>query len=208
MVGRMQDNKLTVQAAGSSAAWGRLIEQANVAAGFDLSVQSDPYQPTDVASFNQAGVPCLNFFTGTHVDYHKPSDTADKINVEGLKQVAEFVREIALSVANEPQRIAFTKVKVEQRPTGRGFRVYLGTVPNYSDQNDGLKLDGVRPGSPAEKAGMRAGDIVIKLGKMPIKNVYDYTYALGEMRGGEEVEAVVRRDGKEMTVKITPEKRQ
>ena len=71
-----------------------------------------------------------------------------------------------------------------------------------------MKLDGVRPGSPAEKAGLRAGDIVVKLGKMPIKNVYDYTYALGEMRGGEEVEVVIRRDGKEMTLKITPEKRQ
>jgi S1-C subfamily serine protease len=81
-------------------------------------------------------------------------------------------------------------------------------VPNYSDQSDGMKLDGVRPGSPAEKAGMRAGDFVVKLGKVPIKNVYDYTYALGEMRGGEEIEAVIRRDGKEMTVKITPEKRQ
>ena len=125
-----------------------------------------------------------------------------------MKQIAEFVREIAVSVANEPLRIAFTKVKVEQRPMGRGFRVYLGTVPNYSDQSEGMKLDGVRPGSPAEKAGLRAGDFIVKLGKMPIKNVYDYTYALGEMRGGEEVEVVLRRDGKEMSLKITPEKRQ
>src|SRR5262249_44431891 len=90
MVGRMQDNKLTVQATGSSEAWPRLLEQANVAAGFDLLLQPDPYQPTDVASFNQAGVPSLAFFTGTHADYHKPSDTADKIDYDDLGRVADF----------------------------------------------------------------------------------------------------------------------
>ena len=222
MIGRLVNSSLFVGGVGTSPVWKPLLEKLNGAmsptAGTagngsgsrfqKLSFGEDGFGPSDHQSFYVRDIPVLFFFTGTHDDYHKPSDTADKINVEGLKKVAEFVREIALSVANEPQRIAFTKVKVEQRPTGRGFRVYLGTVPNYSDQNDGLKLDGVRPGSPAEKAGIRAGDIVIKLGKMPIKNVYDYTYALGEMRGGEEVEAVIRRDGKEMTMKITPEKRQ
>ncbi|MEK6406784.1 MAG: M28 family peptidase [Acidobacteriota bacterium] len=223
MIGRLRNGSLFVGGVGTSPAWKPLLEKLNgttqvttqataSAAGdrprFQLGFGEDGFGPSDHQSFYVRDVPVLFFFTGTHDDYHKPSDTADKINAEGLKQVAEFVREIAISVANEPQRIAFTKVKVEQRPTGRGFRVYLGTVPNYSDRSDGLKLDGVRAGSPAEKAGLRAGDIVVKLGKMPIKNVYDYTYALGEMRGGEEVEAVIRRDGKEMTLKITPEKRQ
>jgi hypothetical protein len=221
MIGRLRDGSLHVGGAGTSPTWKSLLEKLNgsapptvSAAGngsgsrFKLGLSEDGFGPSDHQSFYVRDVPVLFFFTGTHDDYHKPSDTADKINGQGLMQIAEFVREIAISVANEPQRIAFTKVKVEQRPTGRGFRVYLGTVPNYSDQSDGMKLDGVRPGSPAEKAGMRAGDIVVKLGKMAIKNVYDYTYALGEMRGGEEIEAVLRRDGKEMTVKITPEKRQ
>ena len=222
MIGRLVNGSLFVGGVGTSPAWKPLLEKLNgtmnptastpgngSGSRFQkLSFGEDGFGPSDHQSFYVRDIPVLFFFTGTHDDYHKPSDTADKINVDGLKKVAEFVREIAVSVANEPQRIAFTKVKVEQRPTGRGFRVYLGTVPNYSDQDDGLKLDGVRPGSPAEKSGLRAGDIVIKLGKMPIKNVYDYTYALGEMRGGEEVEAVIRRDGKEMTVKITPEKRQ
>jgi Peptidase family M28/PDZ domain/PA domain len=221
MIGRLKDAKLFVGGVGTSPTWKPLLEKLNrtlsptaSAAGngpanrFKLSLGDDGFGPSDHQSFYVRDIPVLFFFTGTHDDYHKPSDTADKINAEGLKDVAELVREIAVSVANEPQKIAFTKVKVEQRPTGRGFRVYLGTVPNYSDQDDGLKLDGVRPGSPAEKAGLRAGDVVIKLGKIPIKNVYDYTYALGEMRGGEEVEAVIRREGKEMTVTITPEKRQ
>jgi hypothetical protein len=221
MIGRLRNDELIVGGVGTSPTWKPLLEKLNGSAPpsasaigngssrrFKLGLGEDGFGASDHQSFYVRDVPVLFFFTGTHDDYHKPSDTADKINGQGLIQIAEFVREIAISVANEPQRIAFTKVKVEQRPTGRGFRVYLGTVPNYSDQSDGMKLDGVRPGSPAEKAGMRAGDIVVKLGKMAIKNVYDYTYALGEMRGGEEIEAVLRRDGKEMTVKITPEKRQ
>ena len=221
MIGRLRNDELIVGGVGTSPTWKPLLEKLNgsapptasaIANGsgrrFKLGLGEDGFGASDHQSFYVRDIPVLFFFTGTHDDYHKPSDTADKINSQGLIQIAEFVREIAISVANEPQRIAFTKVKAEQRPTGRGFRVYLGTVPNYSDQSDGMKLDGVRPGSPAEKAGMRAGDIVVKLGKMAIKNVYDYTYALGEMRGGEEIEAVLRRDGKEMTVKITPEKRQ
>ena len=217
MIGRLRNGSLFVGGVGTSPVWKPLLEKLNGSAGhsengsgkrFQLGLGEDGFGPSDHQSFYVRDIPVLFFFTGTHDDYHKPSDTADKINAAGLIQIAEFVREIAVSVANEPQRIAFTKVKAEQRPAGRGFRVYLGTVPNYSDQSDGMKLDGVRPGSPAEKAGMRAGDIVVKLGKMTIKNVYDYTYALGEIRGGEEIDAVIRRDGKEMTVKIIPEKRQ
>jgi aminopeptidase YwaD len=221
MIGRLRNGSLFVGGVGTSPVWKPLLEKLNgstpanaggagngSSSRFQLGFGEDGFGPSDHQSFYVRDVPVLFFFTGTHDDYHKPSDTADKINGQGLIQIAEFVREIAVSVANEPQRIAFTKVKAEQRPAGRGFRVYLGTVPNYSDQSDGMKLDGVRPGSPAEKAGMRAGDFVVKLGKMPIKNVYDYTYALGEMRGGEEIEAIIRRDGKEMTIKITPEKRQ
>jgi membrane-associated protease RseP (regulator of RpoE activity) len=221
MIGRLRKGSLFVGGVGTSPAWKSLLQRLNslaavpaTAAGngsgsrFQLSYGEEGFGPSDHQSFYVRDIPVLFFFTGTHEDYHKPSDTEDKLNAEGLKQVAEFVRDIAVSVANEPQRIAFTKVNVEQRPTGRGFRVYLGTVPNYSDQSDGMKLDGVRPESPAEKAGLRAGDLVVKFGKTPIKNVYDYTYALGELRGGEEVEVVIRRDGKEMTIKITPEKRQ
>jgi aminopeptidase YwaD len=220
MIGRLRNSSLFIGGMGTSPVWKPLIEKLNATsqpasdAGtgsgsrFQLSFGEDGFGPSDHQSFYVRDIPVLFFFTGTHDDYHKPSDTADKINAEGLKQVAEFVREIAISVANDPQRIAFTKVKVEQRPTGRGFRVYLGTVPNYSDQSDGMKLDGVRPGSPAEKAGLRAGDIIVKLSNTTIRNVYDYTYALGELRAGAEVEVAIKRDGKEMVLKITPDKRQ
>jgi len=110
MVGRMQDNKLTVQALGTSPAWAKIIEQANVAAGFDLQLQQDPYQPTDVASFNLAGVPCLSFFTGTHADYHRPTDTADKIDYADLDRVVHFAASIARKLEDHNPPPQFTKV--------------------------------------------------------------------------------------------------
>jgi C-terminal processing protease CtpA/Prc len=221
MIGRLRNQSLFIGGMGTSPVWKPLVEKLNAVSAvkataseassgsrFQLSYGQDGFGPSDHQSFYVKDIPVLFFFTNTHDDYHKPSDTADKINADGIRQVAEFVREIAVDVANEPQRIAFTKVKSESKPTGGGFRVYLGTIPNYSDQSDGMKLDGVRPGSPAERAGLKAGDLITRLGKTPVKNVYDYTYALGELRAGEEVEIAIRRDGREMTLKITPEKRQ
>ncbi|HXG67096.1 MAG TPA: M20/M25/M40 family metallo-hydrolase [Blastocatellia bacterium] len=219
MVGRLRNNAFTIGGVGTSPAWKPLLEKLNAAAEdagngegkgsrFTLRFSQDGFGPSDHQSFYVRNIPVLFFFTGSHEDYHKPSDTADKVNAEGVRQIAEFVREIAVSVANENERIAFTRVKRETPTAGRGFRVYLGTVPSYVDQTDGMKLDGVRPESPAEKAGLRAGDVIIRLGKTAIKNVYDYTNALSELRAGEEVEVIVRRDGREMTLKITPARRQ
>jgi len=211
MVGRLRDRKLVVGGAATSPEWKALLEKLDGSLGdraFKLTLQDDGFGPSDHQSFYVRDIPVLFFFTGSHDDYHKPSDTADKINNDGVRDVAEFVREITIKLSNESERIAFSRVQHQTQPAGRGFRVYLGTVPNYSDQVDGLKLDGVRPASPAEKGGLRAGDVIIKLGNMAIKNVYDYTYALGELRPGQEVEVVIRRDGKEATLKITPDKRQ
>jgi hypothetical protein len=220
MVGRLRTDGLFIGGVGTSPVWKPLIDKLNAveppagAVGngsgsrFKLTFGQDGFGPSDHQSFYVRDIPVLFFFTGTHADYHKPSDTAEKLNVEGIGEIAGLVRDMVIEVANEPARIAFTKVKVESRPTGRGFRVYLGTVPNYSDQSDGMKLDGVRAGSPAERAGLRAGDIVVRMGKFPIKNVYDYTYALGEMAPGVEIEVAILRDGKPMNLKLTPDKRQ
>lgn len=208
MIGRLRRNSVVVGGAGTSPEWKALLERLNGSTGLTLGFQEDGYGPSDHQSFYVRNLPVLFFFTGSHDDYHKPSDTADRINYQGMQKIGELVRQVALAIANQSTRIAFSKVQTESRPTGRGFRVYLGTVPNYSDQSDGLKLDGVRPGSPAERAGLRAGDVVIRIGKFTIKNVYDYTYALGEMRAGEEIEIAVKREGSEVNLKITPERRQ
>ncbi len=164
MVGRMQDNKLAVQAAGTSPVWSKILEQANVAAGFDLQVQQDPYQPTDVATFNLAGVPSLAFFTGTHVDYHRPSDTADKINYEDLDRVVEFASSIARRLADLEPPPEFTKVDQPASGGGRaGIRVFTGTIPDYATEVKGLLLSGVIGGGPAEQAGLQKGDVIVEI---------------------------------------------
>ena len=206
MVGRMQDNKLTVQATGSSPAWGKIIEQANVPAGFDLAVQEDPYQPTDVATFNAAGIPSLSFFTGTHADYHKPSDTADKIDYEGLDRVVDFAAAIARRIGDNPEAPAFAKVDQSlQQGAGRaGVRLFTGTIPDYSTEVKGLLLGGVVGGGPAEQAGLRKGDVIVEIAGQTIANIYDYTYALDILKIGQPAKVIYMRDGKRVETMLTP----
>jgi hypothetical protein len=205
MVGRMQDNKLTVQATGSSPAWGRLIEQANIPAGFDLQMQQDPYQPTDVASFNQAGVPVLNLFTGTHTDYHKPSDTADKINYDDLDRIIDFAVSIIRRLGNSAEAPQFTKVDQTQETGSRaGVRIFTGTIPDYSTDVKGLLLSGVIGGGPAEQAGLQKGDVIVEIAGQTITNIYDYTYALEVLKIGEPVKVVYLRNGERREATLTP----
>ena len=206
MVGRMQDNKLTVQAAGTSPSWARLIEQANVAAGFDLAVQEDPYQPTDVATFNLASVPSLSFFTGTHADYHKPSDTPDKIDYEDLDRVVEFAASIVKRLSDAPEAPAFTKVDQKLQTGGgrAGVRLFTGTIPDYSTEVKGLLLGGVIGGGPAEAAGLKKGDVIVEIAGQTITNIYDYTYALDVLKIGQPAKVVYLRDGKKQETTLTP----
>jgi hypothetical protein len=209
MVGRMQDNKLTVQATGTSPAWGRLLEQANIAAGFDLAVQADPYQPTDVATFNLASVPSLGFFTGTHADYHKPSDTADKIDYEDLDRIVDFAAAIVRRIEAATEAPAFTKVDQPQQSGGgrAGVRVYTGTIPDYSTEVKGLLLGGVVGGGPAEQAGLQKGDVIVEIAGQTIANIYDYTYALDVLKIGQPAKVVYMREGKRHETTLTPSAR-
>jgi Zn-dependent M28 family amino/carboxypeptidase len=205
MVGRMVDNKLIVQATGTSPVWARILEQANVAAGFELLLQPDPYQPTDVASFNQAGVPSLSFFTSTHTDYHRPGDTADKINYEDLDRVAEFATAIVKRIGDESEAPDFTKVEQQANTAGRaGVRVFTGTIPDYATNVKGLLLGGVVGGGPAEKAGLQKGDVIVEIAGQTIANIYDYTYALELLKVGEPVKIAFMRDGKRLETDLVP----
>jgi hypothetical protein len=209
MVGRMQDNKLTAQAAGSSPAWARMLEQANIAAGFDLQVQDDPYQPTDVATFNAAGVPCLSLFTGTHTDYHKPSDTADKIDYDDLDRVADFAAALVKRIDNADAAPQFTKVEQQLQSAGgrAGVRVFTGTIPDYAGDVKGLLLSGVIGGGPAEQAGLRKGDVIVEIAGQTIANIYDYTYALDVLKIGQPTKVVYIREGKRVETTLTPSAR-
>jgi hypothetical protein len=204
MVGRMQDNKLTIQAAGTSPAWGRIIEQANVAAGFDLLLQADPYQPTDVANFNAASVPCLAFFTGVHTDYHRPTDTADKINYDDLERVVDFAVAMLGRIDRAESALEFAKVDQVTQPNRGGVRVFTGTVPDYSTDAKGLLLSGVIGGGPAEQAGLQKGDVIVEIAGQSIANIYDYTYALDLLKIGEPAKVVYIRGGERRETTLTP----
>jgi hypothetical protein len=209
MVGRMRDNTLTAQAVGSSPVWRRLLEQANVSAGFNLQLQDDPYLPTDSAAFNQADLPTLSFFTGGHEDYHRPSDSADKLQYDDLDRVAAFAADVVSRLAAETDAPAFTKV-TPRAPAGGGrdtVRAFTGTIPEYATKVEGLLLSGVVSGGPAEEAGLAKGDVIVQFGSRTITNIYDYTYALDTVKAGVPITVVYLRNGERRETTLTPRAR-
>src|SRR5438105_364796 len=201
MVGRMQNNKLAADGVASSPAWARILERANIAAGFDLATNDDPYQPTDSSNFNQAGLPTLFFTTGSHPDYHRPSDTADKINYEDLDRIVDFAAAVIQATANADMAPAFTKVDPPNTgATLAGVRVTTGTIPDYTTEAKGLLLAGVVGGGPAEKAGLMKGDVIIEIAGQSITNIYDYTFALELLKADTPVKVVFMRTGERREV--------
>ena len=176
---------------------------------FKLQLNQDGFGPSDHSSFYGKKVPVLFFFTGTHADYHKPSDTADKINYKGLLSIGNFVSKLVRAIDQNPNRPVYKVAKSSGMSGGRrGFNVSLGTVPSYADgNNDGLVLDGVRDNSPASKAGIKSGDKIIKLAGKEIRNISDYVFVLGEMKADKEYEVIVMRGKEKLELKITPKKR-
>lgn len=171
---------------------------------FALTINEDGFGPSDHSSFYAKQVPVLFLWTGTHEDYHKPSDTAEKINYEGEAQIVSFVADIVRGLERSEKRPTYAVAKSESIGRTTSFRVYLGTVPVYADSNDGMKLDAVRDDSPAAEAGLKAGDVIVKLAGRDVRNVYDYTAALSEMKAGQEYEVEIMRGGQRMKLKIMP----
>jgi len=206
MIGRMKDGRLIVGGVGTAKEW-RDIMSADAVKTFQLTLNEDGFGPSDHSSFYAKQIPVLFFWTGTHNDYHKPSDTSEKINYDDEARILEMVGRIVNRLDSADKRLTYTTAKSDPAPRTGGFRVYLGTMPNYSDSNDGLLLDGVRDDSPAAKAGLKAGDKIVRIGDHDIRNVYDYTAALGEMKAGEEYVFEVKRGNEKLTLKIKPEAR-
>ena len=209
MIGRMKDRKLVIGGVGTAKEWREIIAAgtADPVRSFDLTLNEDGFGPSDHSSFYGKQIPVLFFWTGTHADYHKPSDTFEKINYADQTRILNLVGYIVRNLDVAPQRITYLTAKTEATPRTGGFRVYLGTIPNYADSNNGLLIDGVREDSPAAKAGMKTGDRIVKIGTREVKNVYDYTFALGEMKAGEEYVIEVVRGTERLSLKITPIKR-
>lgn len=205
MIGRL-DKRLTLQGVGSSPAWPRLIEKANVPVGLSIVTSDSAFMATDATAFYLKGVPVLNAFTGAHSDYSTPRDTPDKLNYEGMQKVARLMALITRSLATAEEAPDYTR----QEPAGpsprrRASRVYLGTIPDYAQtERGGARIAGVAKGGPAEAAGLKGGDVVVELAGRPITNIYDYSHALDGLKVGEPVNMVVLRDGQRVTLTITP----
>ena len=208
MVGRL-GKTLLLQGIGSSDYWTGAIERRNAPIGLAVKTQQDVYLPTDATTFYLKKVPILSAFTGSHEDYHTPRDTSDKINYPGLRDIAKLMALIARGIATEDQGPVYVKVDPPKNQGMRGFRVYLGTIPDYSEGDiRGVKLSGVAGEGPAAKAGVQGGDTIVGLAGKEILNIYDYTAVLAEMKIGEETDIAVLRDGKKLTLKIVPGSRE
>jgi hypothetical protein len=208
MVGRLRDNKVTVFGTSSADEWKTLLAPACASARVDCAaVDGGGFGPSDQMPFYAAGVPVVHFFTGSHADYHKPTDTFDKINAAGAGQIATIVAGLATAVGERAAPLAFKKIPMPA-PEGdvRSFNASLGTVPDYAGPPGGapgVLLSGVRAGGAAEKGGLRRGDILVRLGLHEIGSVEDLMYALNASKPGETVTAVVRREGHEVRMPVT-----
>jgi len=205
MVGRLRENTLDVHGLGTSPVWKPLLEASNHGPGLKLRLHEGGFGPSDHNAFYVADKPVLFFFTGVHADYHRPSDTADKLEAQGLVRVVDLVEGVVTRLATTTTPVVFTRVAADQEQqasAARGFRVYVGGIPDYASEGPGVAISGVSPGSPAEKAGMQKGDAIVAFAGREIRTIYDYTQALSERRPGDEVEVVVRRAGAEVVLRV------
>jgi Tol biopolymer transport system component len=214
MVGRYRD-RLFVQGVGSAPQWKSLIEEVQTAA-LDgtrtaelpvLQTQEDPYLPSDAMTFYMKQIPSIMFFTGAHPQYHTENDTPDLINFNGLNKIAGFGAALTAKLA-AGERAPVTYQKVDADPSThptRGFRLYLGTIPDYTRElKNGVAITGTSKGSPAEAAGLKPGDVIVELGGMKVRNLYDYVYCLQALKANVKTPMRVLRAGEERTLEIVP----
>lgn len=210
MVGRLRGNQLTVFGLGTAQEWEGILQAANASLHepFTLTLVPDGYGPSDHSSFYGVGIPVLHFFTNTHSEYHRPEDDLETINGPGLERVAELVGLVTSEVAGlgSASTAAPDLSLVETEPPqasesgGRGYGPYFGSIPDMGSQAYGVRLTGVREGSPAYAAGLQAGDVIVGFGGDEVGDLYAYTYALRERMPGDAVDVIVMRDDRRVTL--------
>jgi peptidase M28-like protein/PDZ domain-containing protein len=202
MVGRLSEDKnLAVYGTGTSPTWTPIIETIGKEKGFKVKYHPSGVGPSDHTSFYLKDMPVLHFFTGQHADYHKPSDDFDKINYEGIKEVQGFIEEI-IAQCDSKGKLEFTKTKDEDASKAPKYSVTLGVVPDYMYDGKGMLISGVRAGKPAENAGIKNGDIVIKMGDIEVTDMMAYMKALGQFKKGEKTMVTVKRGVEEMEFEV------
>lgn len=202
MVGRFDATKgLSVNGSGTSPVWEDLLKGFSTAE-MPIKTDSSGTGPSDHTSFYLKNIPVLHFFTGSHNDYHKPSDDWEKINAEGEAKVLELIIKIIESQDAQP-KLAFLTTKSKATASRSSFKVTMGIMPSYTSEEAGLKVDGVSDGRPAQKAGILTGDLITQIGDMPIKDIQAYMEALGKFEKGQTVPVKLKRNGEELTVNVT-----
>ena len=210
MVGRLRDDKLYVAGVDSGTGLRAVVTGAARGLTLSLDLRGDPFSPSDHSAFYTGGLPVLFLFTGAHGDYHRPTDTWDKIDPRGIETVTSFAARLASAIARTSPPPAY--VKLQGTPSGRssggGYGPFFGVVPDFGEsQQAGAKVSGVRAGSPAERAGVRAGDVIVKFAGVVVNTLEDLTFALRTRRAGDRVEVVVMRDGREHRAETVLEER-
>lgn len=194
MVGRLRDGKLQVFGTETAEEFAAILESAATGKELVVSQVGDGYGPSDQTSFYARGVPVLHFFSGTHSEYHRPEDDWELINSKGMADIGEFAIDIASRIADSGEALTFVEQQRPQPSGGRGYGPYFGTIPDFSPvEGGGLAITGVRPGSPAEQAGLTGGDIIIRFAGKDITSINDYAYALREQAPGDTVSIRIRR---------------
>jgi hypothetical protein len=202
MVGRLDGDKLVVHGTGTGTGLEALVDRLCGRHGFTAAKESGGFGPSDHASFYAKKLPVLHVFTGSHADYHRPSDTADKINYDGMVRLAAFVADLVRELATAPERPAYVEVASKMFARGGGDRPYFGSIPDFGKPGGGYAISGVAKDSPAAKGGLQAGDLIVRLGESAITGLEDFDSALRKHKGGEAVPVVVRRDGKEVALEV------
>lgn len=212
MIGRVDNGKVHVGGAGTAEVFQQLLDEAAKDAPFEVAASQSGYGASDHTSFTAKGVPVLFFFSGLHADYHKPSDTWDKINAEAAVEVLDMVDEVAEDLRVSEERPEFIREAASGNPHsgappgaggGGGYGPYFGSIPDFAEVPNGVRFADIRPDSPAAKGGLLPGDIMTSFDGKPIKNLYDFTYALRDGRVGQTVAVTVLRDGQELTLSVT-----
>jgi Tol biopolymer transport system component len=208
MIGALREDKVTAFGTDSAPEWHALVDRANQASGLKLTETGDGYGPSDQTSFYAVHIPVVHFFTGAHERYHTPEDVADAVNFVGAARVVHLVAGVVEPLARGEVTPAYKRASSAPAMQGdsRGYGAYLGTVPDYSAMDatsGGVLLSDVRPGAPAEKAGIRGGDRIVEIGGTRIENLYDMTYALQDHKPGDTVDVIVVRKGERTTLLAT-----
>jgi len=200
MVGRLrEDNTLSVSGTGTSPGWNEVLNEGNI--GFKLVLKESGIGPSDHTSFYLQDIPVLHFFTGQHQDYHKPTDDADKLNYEGMRMISDYIQTV-IGKMDDKAPLVFKKTKNESEEVPR-FKVALGVIPDYLFDGSGMRIDGISEDKPAQKAGLRKGDVVIKMGDSVVVDMMSYMRALSVFGKGNTTTVVVDRKGEKIEVAIT-----